>query len=591
MTRFDGPPLEPLAPFDLAALAERFPDRTWLEELRPDGSSHRSLRFSELPAAVVGLAEDLLALGEPPMPPRSRSSTVRTDAVATLPPESPAATDPPLFDARRTVALLAADGIDLAVVTLSLLAIGRVAVPLSRREPAARIAAQLTEIGCPLLLSDQAHDALARTAAQRAGAAHRRLPMIATPRYRPRPGASGPEDTLVDDRGTAEERTEADSRTSRPGHPERPALHPPLTLAPDSAATVLFTSGSSGSSKAVLHRLGSHLASAAGSHAVIPLSPGDRWLLSLPCYHIGGLAILIRTLLAGATAVIPASISFRSTDETAALVTTAGRLSHLSLVPTQLLRLLSTAETTEVLRGAKAVLIGGAAAPPGLIRRAVDHDLPVHTSYGSTECASQVTTTPAGFHRDRRADEGTAPIPSGIVLPGRRIAIADNGEILVGGRTLLAGYIRDRRLVRADDAGWFRTGDLGAVRSFGEFSAVLAVHGRTDAMFISGGENIHPEEIVRVIEAHPDVAEAQVVPVPDDEFGQRPVAFVRTASGAAPEQVDAASLEIGNLGLARFKTPIAWLPWPESARAGLKPSRAALIEIACRVLGSPRGPR
>ncbi|MGB3634631.1 MAG: AMP-binding protein, partial [Rubrobacteraceae bacterium] len=146
-------------------------------------------------------------------------------------------------------------------------------------------------------------------------------------------------------------------------------------------ATVVFTSGSTGGPKAALHTFGNHYYSALGSNANIALSAGDRWLLSLPLYHVGGLSILFRCLLAGAAIALPEPglPLDRSISELG--------VTHVSLVATQLRRLLETRTETSNL---KAALLGGGPTPEALVKEAVARGVPVYTSYGLTEMASQV---------------------------------------------------------------------------------------------------------------------------------------------------------------------------------------------------------
>ena len=317
-------------------------------------------------------------------------------------------------------------------------------------------------------------------------------------------------------------------------------------LSLDQAATIVFTSGSSGRPKAALHTFGNHYYSALGSGANIMLSPGDRWLLSLPLYHVGGLSILFRCLMAGATMAIPGpgeplGGSIRDLGAT-----------HISLVTTQLRRLL---EERVHLGGVKTILLGGGPFPEAFTDEAVSRGLPVHTSYGLTEMASQVTTTPPGASLSGLRT-------SGRVLPHREVVISGDGEILVRGDTLFAGYVRDDGLGRpVDEAGWFHTGDLGDLDGEG----FLRVHGRKDNLLISGGENIQPEEIEEHLERLEGVERAVVVPVPDEYFGERPAAFVLPAAGGATPRGLARELE---RGLPRFKVPVAFYGWPEDVDPG-----------------------
>ncbi len=154
------------------------------------------------------------------------------------------------------------------------------------------------------------------------------------------------------------------------------------------------------------------------------------------------------------------------------------------------------------------------------------------------------------------------------------------------GRTLFRGYVEETGVRPAlDDAGWFHTGDLGRLDADGR----LVVTGRRDTMFISGGENIHPEEIEREILRFPGVLETIVVPVPDPEFGARPAAFLRTVDGSLP---DAAELDrFLRMTLPGFKMPRRYLAWPD-IEEGMKPDRRAFAALARNGLppGSPPKP-
>ena len=329
-------------------------------------------------------------------------------------------------------------------------------------------------------------------------------------------------------------------------------------------ATVVFTSGSSGTPKAAVLSLGNFLWNASGANAVMPLSAGDRWLLSLPLFHVGGLSIVFRTLLAGAKMVLP-----RGKELAEAL--RKQRITHVSLVPTQLQRLLGTPEGVDVLRSLKLILIGGAGIAPSLLRRCGELELPVQASYGSTEMASQIATGPLEQRHGQWRVAAT-------LLPERELQIVEpasdgTGEIAVRGKTRFLGYQQQDGLRKPFDAeGWFRTGDLGRLEN-----GVLEVRGRRDAMFISGGENVHPETVERAFLELPEVVQALVVPVEDEEFGARPIAFVEVpASAWAPNQWVHALRQT----LAGFQVPDLFLPWPQDLTPGLKPRRPELVARA-----------
>lgn len=338
-----------------------------------------------------------------------------------------------------------------------------------------------------------------------------------------------------------------------------PIVDSPVMKPADQPAGIVFTSGSSDEPKAALLTLGNFYYNALGANDNIPFGPADRWLLSLPLYHVGGLGILFRALLGGGGIVLP--------EPGAKLIGTIARyhVTHVSLVSTQFRRLLEDEHAVRSLsRKLKAVLLGGSAIPDSLIRRACSLELPIHKSYGLTEMASQVTTTAPG---DLLIRTDTAGRP----LPHRELRIGDDNQIFVGGRTRFAGYVTEDSLETPFDSdGWFATGDTGRINADG----CLTVYGRRDNMFISGGENIQPEQIERALCSLDVIEEAIVVPTPDPEFEFRPVAFVRMAGDSQPDR-DRLRTALEPL-LPRFAIPDRFLPWPDiDSSSGLKPSRAA----------------
>jgi O-succinylbenzoic acid--CoA ligase len=330
-------------------------------------------------------------------------------------------------------------------------------------------------------------------------------------------------------------------------------------------ATIIYTSGTTAQPKAVLHSYGNHYYNALGSNKNINVQPGDRWLLSLPLYHVGGLAILFRAMLGGGTVVIP--------NDSADILDAIQRhnVTHLSLVSTQLYRLLKTPSFNQPACQLKAVLVGGSAVPKTLIAKAYESGLPLFTTYGLTEMASQVTAT-------QPADSLDGVLTSGKSLAYGQIKISSQGEIMVKGETLFCGYVDKTDVtLPVDNNGWFHTGDLGVIDSDG----YLTVAGRKDNMFISGGENIHPEEIEGTLSLLDGISEAVVVPVADDEYGFRPVAFVRIANNnqvSKSELIDCLKKQ-----LPHYKFPVRFYLWPESKeKQQMKPDRDYIKELLKR---------
>lgn len=352
------------------------------------------------------------------------------------------------------------------------------------------------------------------------------------------------------------------SQTNIPASPHT-ATHP--TFCPEIPATVVLTSGTAGTPKAAVHCVRSHWQAALAVNRHLSLKPGDKWLLSLPLHHVSGVAILFRCAWAGATVALP--------EQGKPLEEELDRLqpTHVSLVPTQLIRLLRTERGVHKLCRLKAILLGGAPIHPALVEKAIATGAPLVCSYGMTETAAMICATPLG---------NTTPAQgSGRGLFANSIRIA-NGGIEVHSPTLFQGYVTgDGGLLRPfDEEGWFRTGDTGFIDNAG----FLHVTGREDAMFISGGENIHPEEIEMLLMQLPEVTAAAVVDIPDEEFGAIAVAFVQIDNESGFTQQAVKNMLASHLP--RYKIPKYVITWPKVFSHGLKPSRMALRKYALSFL-------
>jgi len=287
--------------------------------------------------------------------------------------------------------------------------------------------------------------------------------------------------------------------------------HRLIAAPPIEADTLLLTSGTTnlkqdGYGKIVLLSLENHLASAQGSHPKWTLSPSDRYTLSLPLFHISGLMILVRTLLAGATLILPHKKNLLH-----------NRPTHLSLVTTQLLALLEEIEKTAP--PLKGVLLGGGPIPYSLCQKAALLGIPLFLTYGMSEMSSQITT---------QLFDPQKPLSFGHPLPGREMQIDELGQILVKGKTLFTGYLGET--IKED---WFATKDLGNYSP----ETGLIIKGRLDRMFISGGENIHPEEIESILLGHPFIKEAALTPTPDAKWGMVGKAHIKVIAPITSEEI------------------------------------------------------
>lgn len=273
------------------------------------------------------------------------------------------------------------------------------------------------------------------------------------------------------------------------------------TVEPGATQTLLFTSGTSARPKPVELTYGNHAAAAIASAWNLGVAPDDRWLCVLPLFHVGGLAIVLRSAVYGTTVVLHE----RFDEGAVAGALGDGAVTLVSLVPT-MLRRLRDAGFTRAPR-LRAALLGGGPIPPDLIEWARDRKLPVVPTYGMTETASQVATVAPDEASSARA---AAARP----LPGVGVRIARDGEILVRGPMVAPGAI-------AHD-GWLHTGDTGHLDDDGR----LRVEGRLKDVIVTGGENVSPAEVEDALSVHPAVADAGVVGSPDSRWGEAVSAFV-----------------------------------------------------------------
>ena len=318
-------------------------------------------------------------------------------------------------------------------------------------------------------------------------------------------------------------------------------------------ASIVFTSGSSGKAKAVAHSGDNHLYSAAGLLQSFSYSAQDSWLLSLPLFHVSGLAIVWRWLFAGGQLVLPSADS---------LVEQLAQVTHASLVPTQLKRYLNELDIDKDKISLKRILLGGAVIPVVLTDKARSLGIECWSGYGMTEMASTVTA--------KRADSSAGV---GTLLAHRSLTICGK-NIKVRGASLGIGYYY-RGVLRSmtDDKGWLVTGDFGEKRLGDKLADELFILGRNDNMFVSGGENIHPEQIERVLLSHPLINQALVFPCEDAEFGQRPIAVIDSTEALSVQDMN----KFLKGKLIKFMWPINYYPLPDSVNvSGIKLTRAPI---------------
>ena len=283
------------------------------------------------------------------------------------------------------------------------------------------------------------------------------------------------------------------------GHDPMPYLDARHDLA--ATAAIIHTSGTSASAKPIELTYGNFLWSALGSAVALGCDREERWLCTLPLSHVGGLSILVRSVIYATTAVIHERFDTRRV--LAALE--RERITLVSLVATTLARLLDGGLQDPV--HLRCALTGGGPVPQELVARARTAGVAVSQTYGLTEACSQVSSTPIAALRDGSCGAGPA-------LFCTHVKIASDGEIMIGGPTVSPTAL--------GPDGWLRTGDLGNLDEDG----ILHVTGRKADTIVSGGENVAPAEVEAVLESHPSVLEAAVVGRPDPQWGEAVTAIV-----------------------------------------------------------------
>jgi O-succinylbenzoic acid--CoA ligase len=314
--------------------------------------------------------------------------------------------------------------------------------------------------------------------------------------------ALGP-DSVEDERGVNQARSGQNSRVA------------------EGTAVVIGTSGSTGAPKGVELSAAALRHSAQASLDRVGARPGERWLCCLPVTHVAGLQVLVRSLVSGTEPVLAGHAD--------AATLAASGCAHVSLVPTQLRRLLeSDIDKWTPLAGFSSVLLGGAAAPAGLLAAVRAAGVPVVTTYGMTE-------TCGGCVYD------------GVPLDGVRVKIADDERVWLGGPVLFTQY---RGASGAPQESWFRTGDLGRLDESGR----LTVRGRADDVINTGGYKVVPGEVEAALESCPGVRDVAVLGQPDPEWGERVVAVVAPSDPADPPGLELLRLHVRER-LPRYAAP------------------------------------
>lgn len=440
------------------------------------------------------------------------------------------------------VAMLLHNGADAAVLAHAARRLGAVLVPLNVRLSEDEIAWQIADADVRVLVLEKRTATLVERA------------------RRERPALSV---ISIDGTERLDDVAERDVRL-------RAALDANDTLA------IIYTSGTTGRPKGAMLTVGNFWWSAIGSALNLGTHADDRWLACLPLFHVGGLSIVIRAAIYGIVAVVhdgfDADAVNRAIDDEG--------VTMISVVAVTLQRMLDAHEERAYPPSLRCVLLGGGPAPRPLLERCAALNVPVVQTYGLTETTSQLATLAPEEALPRLGSAGRPLYPNALRIvraDGTEAATDEAGEIQARGPVVMAGYANQPdATARAMTDGWLRTGDVGRVDADG----YLYVLDRRDDLIITGGENVYPAEVEAALLAHPSVAEAGVIGVSDDTWGQRVVAVVRLTSTPVTPDAAESLREHCRSKLAAYKTPreihVMAEPLPRTASGKLR--RAALRE-------------
>ena len=291
-------------------------------------------------------------------------------------------------------------------------------------------------------------------------------------------------------------------------------------------ALILFTSGSSGKPKAVLHTFKSLSESVISTDSFSELSPSDIWLASLPFYHIGGFMILVRSLLTGSKVAFPASLKYEELKNSIDQFNPT----YISLVPTILNRLLT--ENVAPNLNLKLVYLGGGPSGSELSLEAAKKNWKIAKVYGSTETCSMSTALLPSY-LNNNADSAGKPIGNNKIKivdeKGNSLGINQIGEIAVLSKALFKEYYNEPfKTNEMLKEGWYYTGDFGWIEEQGFLYPVS----RREDLIITGGENVASAEVETAIMSHPLIEDAYVFGIEDTSWGQTVVAVIKPISNS-----------------------------------------------------------
>jgi fatty-acyl-CoA synthase len=342
---------------------------------------------------------------------------------------------------------------------------------------------------------------------------------------------------------------------------------------------LVYTSGTTGTPKGALHPQAAMVANIDAALAVQGIDAATRVLAVLPTFHVGGLCIQVLPALAAG-----ACVNLQARFEPAAwLRDVATWRAHTSLLVPAVMRALieHPGWAAADLSSLRFVNSGSQIVPLHLIERFHARGVPVAQVYGSTE-TGPVSIALAPEEALAHAGSTGRPVPGVDVrlvdAEGRPVGEGEVGEIQVRGANVMRGYLGEPPLAEAHE-GWFASGDLARRDAAGRYTVV----GRSKDLIISGGENIHPDEIEQLAAAQPGVADAAVVGLPDERWGEVPVLVLVAQPGAS---IDEAALRaVLAERLARFKQPRRIVVLPALPRTALGKVRKSALQASLALEG------
>jgi fatty-acyl-CoA synthase len=406
------------------------------------------------------------------------------------------------------VAFAAGNGPHIIEYMTAAMALGAVFVPLNTRLSATELEFVITDAGCRLVVADKD---LAHHLGPVQDALHAALVGVAS-------AAALPDGWLA-----------ADDLVGAEVEP----LRETVDTSPDEVAILMYTSGTTGHPKGVMITHDNLLAGVHNLMLIVTFGADSGMLAMTPIFHVAAMALVLCTLGTGGRVVIMPAFSpdgFYDALDGHPITFTFG-------VPAMLQMLAADERFAEVDLSRLLLMCAGAPVPPALLDLYLSRGAKVTQGYGLTESTGTVSLLEPSMARQKLGSAGL-PFPmTSVELRDPEGRVIDepsvDGEIWAKGRCMVPGYWNRPEETEAlhDADGWLRTGDAARFDEDG----YLYITDRIKDMIITGGENVYPAEVEKVIAGHPDVAEVAVVGLPDDRWGEAVSAVVVPAPGATPD--------------------------------------------------------